>query len=168
MREYSPKCSSGVEGNVPELRRCFAVLKLFSDHTKCQCLHFGLGFQLRRPIGEHTGELTHLGDPSPVFFSIELDLEPHSHVLHPKSSAVAAKPPLPTEHPASPAGRTFAPCLVQAVVVWPIAHGRPHSSSRINIRPPNSATVTVTASEKLSPEIATYAQPTSPSCLAGQ
>jgi hypothetical protein len=54
------------------------MLEALGYDTKRKGLHPSLRFILRRAVGEHARQVSDLGDPATVVFSLELHLERHA------------------------------------------------------------------------------------------
>jgi hypothetical protein len=66
---WRASCSRGVEGDAEEFRRGLVMFQAVRNDTEGQGLDLSDGLFPRRAIRQHTGQVRHLGNPTPVNFA---------------------------------------------------------------------------------------------------
>jgi hypothetical protein len=71
------RCSSGLERDVQEFGRSFALFKAFRNDSEGQGLYAGHRFVPVGTVAHHARQGRHLGDPAPVIFALDLYRKNH-------------------------------------------------------------------------------------------
>jgi len=87
-------CSRGSERDIEKFRGCLAVLESFCQDPKRQGLDARDRFTPAVAVAECAGQVAHFGNPSAVFFALQLDGKTHTHSRYfstPRSRERAAR-----------------------------------------------------------------------------
>lgn len=87
-----------LERHVEQFAGRFLMLETLRQHAQRQCLHLCKRLRLVGPVAEDTRQIGNFGDPPPVLFALDLDLEGHKGTLAPpllphKADAAGQKSP---------------------------------------------------------------------------